>query len=246
LPTIPDYPDYNYTLIIHKPIWRIRRKITLGQGGYIFCEWDSAKKEYPEYQKAFAELEGRVIDKCLKDWSPKTFSKGLTASGEQFGRTTILPALFRGFGQVTATPPVAGTNCLIHWRQYLTASGEQTLLLGRDPGNVLPKDFKVGWVGLMFPNKQQHITEFRWQISDGKYGRINVEEMHGYNKPAVIFEDGFLINEEASFDLHAYIDGPIPVDHEGNMGIYQRVIPLGAAYFKNIDRVLGAPGAVIT
>jgi len=218
----------------------------MGQGGLIFCEADSLRKEFPEYQKAFAELEGRVLDKCMKDWDPKTFSGGLTVSGEEFGRTTILPAQFRGFGQVAATPPVAGTNCLRHWRQYLTTHGEQTLLLGRDPGNVMPKDLKVGWLGLMFPNKQQHITEIRFQISDGKYGRINLEEMHSWNKPAVIFEDGFLINEEAGFDLHAYIEGPIPVDHEGNVGVYQRVIPLGATYFKNVDRVLGTPGGIIT
>ena len=216
----------------------------MGQGSYVLCEWDSVTKKSPEFQKAFAELEGRVIDKCIADWH-KPFG-GLTPTSEEFGRTTILPALFRGFGQVAATPPVAGLNCLIHWRQYLTTRGEQTILLGRDPGNVMPEDFKIGWLGLMFPNKEQNITEFRWQISDGKYGRINVEEMHSYNKPAVVFEDGFLINEKAGFDLHAYIEGPIPVDHEGNVGVYQRVVPLGAAYYANIDRVLGNPGAIIT
>lgn len=216
----------------------------MGQGGYILCEWDSIRKEHPEYQKAFAELEARVISKCVKDW--KLGFGGLTPGADEFGRTTILPALFRGFGQVAATPPVAGTNCLIHWRQYLTAAGHQTLLMGRDAGNVLPEDFKVAWIGLMFPNKQQHITEFRWQISDGKYGRVNVEEILGYNKPALIFEEGFLLNEKASLELYGFVEGPIPVDHEGNEGIYQRMVPLGASYYRYIDRVLGNPGAIIT
>jgi len=208
-------------------------------GSYVLCEWDSIKEQFPEWQKAFAELETRVIAKCDRDWSPKKFG-GLTPGAEEYGRTTIPPALFRGWAAAAPFPQ------MVHWRQRLTSSGELMLIRGMGGGDVIPRDFKVAWMGLMFPNKEQHITELRWQISDGKYGRINVEEMLSYNKPAVIFEDGFLLNEKGSFELWGYVEGPIPVDHEGRENIYQRIVMLGAAYFKTIDRVLGAPGAAIT
>jgi len=81
----------------------------MGQGGFIFCEWDSVKKEYPDFQRAFAELESEVIAKCNADWAPKTFGY-LTPQAGQYGRTSILPALFDGQDGVQ----------LVHWRQNLT------------------------------------------------------------------------------------------------------------------------------
>jgi hypothetical protein len=186
------------------------------------------KKEFPDYQRAFADLEVKVADKCLKDWNkPLGY---LTPTGDECGRTTIIPALFRGWAAAAPYPQLA------HWRQHITATGHQPLLMGMGGGNVIPKDFKVAWMGLMFPNKQMQITEIKWQISDRKYGRINLEEIRNYNKPAIIFEEGFILNEKQSFDLYGYVE-------EAD---YQRIIMLGAAYYKVIDRVLGAPGAAIT
>lgn len=205
-------------------------------GGFVLCEWESAKKEFPEFQKAFAELDTRMVTKCLGDWDPKRFGY-LTPSAEEFGRTTILPALFQDHTGLGVR--------LVHWRQRFTVAGHQLLIAGSGTGYIVPEDFKVAWIGLMFPNKQQHITELKWQIGDSKYGRINIEEIKSYNKPALIFEEGFLINEEQSFDLHGYVEGPIAVDHEGRTGIDQRIVMLGAAYYKQIDKVLGAPGAAL-
>lgn len=203
------------------------------------CEWDSVKKEFPDFQRAFAELEEQALQKCTNDWFPKKTVEeafgGLTPESGQFGRTKILPALLRGFGQVAATPPVAGTNSLIHWRQNLTSTGHQTLLMGVRTGNVIPKDFKVAWIGLMFPNKQMNISELKWNISQGKFIRVNIEELMSYNKPALIFEKGYILNEEEAFELYGYVEHPD----------YQRIIMLGAAYCKIIDKVLGAPGAAI-
>jgi hypothetical protein len=196
----------------------------MGQGGFVFCELDSIKKEFPDFQRAFAELENRVIAKCDADW--KTWA----------GRTTIIPALFRGFGQTASTPPVAGTSALIHFRQYLSSTGQQTLLSGVLVGDVIPEDFKVAWIGLAFPNKQLNISELKWQISDSKYVRVNIEELMSYNKPALIFEKGYILDEKESFQLQGY------VEHAG----YQRITPLGAAYYRVIDRVLGNPGSAIS
>jgi hypothetical protein len=204
-------------------------------GGFIFAEWESVKKEFPDFQKAFAELEAKVIDKCNVDWAPKTCGY-LTPRANQYGRTSILPGAFRGFGQVAATPPVAGTNSLIHWRQNITSTGAQTLLTGVLTGDVIPEDIKIAWIGLAFPNKQLTIRELKWQISDSKFVRVNIEELMGYNKPALVFEEGYILNEKESFQLTGYVE----------QAGYQRIVPLGALYFKTIDRVLGAPGAVIT
>ncbi|MBA7493307.1 hypothetical protein ES702_03865 [subsurface metagenome] len=165
----------------------------------------------------------------------------LTPGAEEFGRTTILPALFApnpptygdaAFGAVAAAgfpvPPA-------YWRQEFTTTGNQIILEGAWAAQAIPEDFKVAWMGLAFPNEQQQISEIRWQLGDKKYPRINIEEIRAYNKPAIIFEEGFILNERQSFELYGYVE---ELD-------YQRIVMLGAAYYKRIDLVLGAPGAAI-
>lgn len=206
----------------------------MGQGSYVFCEWDSVAKEYPNFQRAFANLESLAISKCLGDWDPKTYG-ALTPNSGQFGRTSILPALFDDHNNAQ----------MVHWRQSFTTAGHQTIMTGTRTGNTIPEDFKVAWIGIALPNKQQHLTEIRFQIGDRKYGRIDIEEVKAYNKPVIIFEEGFIIDEETAFDLYGYIEGPIPSDNEFITSIFQRIVLIGAAYYKQIDRVLGNCGAVI-
>jgi len=215
-------------------------------GGYTLCEWDAVAKQAPEFQATFAALENDIIRKTNADWSPRTFGAMLPQS-DQYGRTTILPAAFRGLGMTYSTTPTAGTNFLPHWRQTMTSTGHQTIIMGERNGDLIPEDIKVAWLGLAFPNKQQHITEVRWQIGDRKFGRINLEPMLAYDTPALIFEDGYVLDEETSFHLYAYIDGPIPVIAwpPETDSIYQSVVMLGAMYYKNINKVLGNTGAVL-
>ncbi len=207
----------------------------MGQGGYIFCELDSIEKQVPKYQQVFAQLENDMILKCDSDWH-RSFGF-LTPDAGQYGRTTILPALFNG----------ADAAQMAHWRQTLTSTGHQTLISGTRTGDAIPEDFKIGWLGLAFPNKNQHISEIKMQIGDRKLGRIDLEEMRLYNKPAIVFEEPFTIDEEQSFHLYGYVEGPIPDPLGGpdTPCIYQRIVMLGAAYYKQIDKVLGAPGAAI-
>jgi len=216
-------------------------------GGYVLCEWNEVAKQAPEFQATFAALENDIIRKTNQDWSPRTFGAMLPKS-DQYGRTTILPAAFRGFGMSYSTTPVAGTNFLPHWRQTLTSTGHQTLIMGERNGDIIPEDLKVAWLGLAFPNKQQHITEIRWQIGDRKFGRVNLEQMLAYDTPALIFEDGYVLDEETSFHLYGYIDGPIPAVPwaPDTDSLYQSIVMLGAMYYKNINRVLGNTGAIIT
>ena len=180
-----------------------------------------------------------MIRKLNAEWAPRTCGFMLPKS-DQYGRTTILPSAFHGLA-----------NALLpHWRQTMTSTGHQTLIHGQRTGDIIPEDISIAWLGLAFPNKQQHITEVRWQIGDRKFGRINIEEMRGYNQPAIIFEDGYILDEEAGFHLYGYIEGPLPEPAwesttTTDPHIYQSIVMLGAMYYKNINKVLGNPGTVI-
>lgn len=197
----------------------------MGQGSYVICEWDSVQKAFPRFQEAVANLEGRMIQKCTADWSPKSMGN-MVPSANQYGRTTIMPQLFRG----------QSTAILQTWRQNILAAGNQTIIYGNGTGMVIPEDFKVAWLGLALPNLDQQVTELKYQIGDTKYGRIDVEALRRFNKPAIVFEEGYILNEEESFDVQAYVE---------NAG-WQRIVMLGATYFKIVDRVLGNTGATIT
>ena len=243
-----------------KFIWKKRRVTTIGQGSYILCEWDSVQKDDPRFQRTFAKLETDLIAKCNAEWAPKTMGY-LSPSSGQYGRTTILPSLFDpnpntyngvAFGGTASsanwpTPPA-------YWRQAFSSTGHQTLIQGCRTGEGLPEDWKVGWLGLAFLNKNMHITEIRFQIGDRKYGRINLEQFRIFNKPAIIFEEPFIIDEETSFHLYGYFEGPIPaspfsptltVDGSTTYVAYQRIVMLGEACYKTIDRALGNCGAAM-
>jgi len=193
-------------------------------GGFLFCEYNSIQDDFPEFQQVLANLESKLISETTSKWAPMSFG-GMTPAGGQFGRTTILPPLFNDVNGVQ----------MATWRQNFTSTGHQTIMTGTRAGNTIPEDFNVGWIGLAFPNKEINVTELKWQIGDRKYGRINIEEMKSYNQPALVFEEGFIINEEESFELYAYVE---------NTG-YQRIVPLGFCVYKVINKVLGNPGAAI-
>lgn len=221
----------------------------MGQGSYVICEMDSIRKENSVFQRAMAGLESKMISKCNLEWAPKTFNPKLALSPgtANYGRTTILPALFKDINGAVMDTTGGGGDPNGTWRQLFTPTqiGHQTILTGSKTGNTIAEDFKIAWAGLAFPNKNQHITEIKFQIGDRKYGRINIEEILGYNKPALIFEEGYILDEEESFDLYAYIKGPLPTMHDGYAGIHQRIVMLGAAYYKIVSKVLGVPCTTI-
>lgn len=176
-----------------------------------------------------------MINKSNLDWHPRTFG-GLSLGSNQYGRTTILPELFDDHSGAAMTT----------FRQLFTTAGNQTLMSGVNSGSTIPKDFKIALMGFGFPNHDQHITEIKMQIGDRKYNRIDLEELKNYDAPAIIFEDGYEVNEEEAFDLYGYVEGPIPTALGAYTGLWQRIVPIGAAYFKFYDRVGGTCGAAIT
>lgn len=201
--------------------------------------------EFPNFQNAFKVLENSLLNRCSTDWK-KSFA-GLALNSNTFGNTTILPPLFNDHNgnQMDSTHRslVTGGGT---WRQLFTVAGNQTLMSGAASGHTIPENFKVGLMGFAFPNKNQNITEIKMQIGDRKFGRINIEEIHQYECPALVFEEGYEINEEESFDLYGYVEGPIPIHIGGYTGVWQRIVPLGMAYFKYYDAVGGAPGSAIS
>jgi hypothetical protein len=174
-------------------------------GGYVICEYDEVKEYFPEFNIAMESLHTALIAKAAADWSPKTFG-GMTPRSDQFGETTIIPSLFRNISNTTLTT----------WNQYLTGTGHQTIMSGSNGGNIY-EDYKIGLAGLAFLDKAIRVSEIKMQISDKKLPRVNIEEVMAYNKPAIVFEDGYILDEETGFDLYAYVL---------SIG-YQRIKPIG-------------------
>jgi len=63
------------------------------------------------------------------------------------------------------------------------------------------------------------------EIGSTSFPKLDIEEMHGYEQPALIFEKGYTIPEENHFLLKGFFEA------EG----YQRVIPLGFTIFRRRD-----------
>ena len=162
---------------------------------YVICEYDKVKQEFPEFNSVLEKLRSDLIAKAEADWEPLKYG-GLAPKGEkQFGETTIMPQLFAD---------ITGTR-MTTWNQWFNATGAQTIMTGVGSGGTIPEDYKVGVAGLAFLDKTIRISEFKMQISDRKLPRINIEEAFMYNKPAIIFEEGFILDEETAFELVAYV-----------------------------------------
>ena len=193
-------------------------------------------------------LEQKVLNKCNLDWSPKKFNLASTyGMGEcEYGRTTILPGVFDDhLGVAMATYRQAFTQ-----RSFVANPDQFTLMQGVGTGEVMPENVKVALMGFAFPNKHQHISEIKMQIADRKYGRFNLEEMEIMNKPALIFEEGLILDEEESFHLYAHFKDTPPTQISGFgtapwTTVYQRVVPIGALYYQFYNKVGGNAGTAV-
>ena len=174
---------------------------------YVICEYEKVKANFPEFKATMEGLATQLRAICAADWSPKKFG-GLTPTAGQFGETTILPAMFRD-----QTMTAANAGNMDTWNQTLTLTdaqrvlggAHQTIMTGSGTGGILLEDYKIGLAGLVFLDKAIRISEIKMQISDRKLPRINIEEALAYNKPAIVFENGYIIDEETGFDLYAYV-----------------------------------------
>ena len=162
--------------------------------GFIICEYEEVKKQFPEFREILESTRRALINKAVSDWAPLKYG-GLTPKAGEFGESTIIPSLFKD---------ITGTT-LVTWDQWFNATGAQTILSGAAPGNTIYEDYKVGWVGIAFLDPVVRVSEIRWQIGDKKYPRVNIEECFAYEFPCIVFEEGYILDEETSFELIAYV-----------------------------------------
>lgn len=224
-------------------------------GGYVICEYEKVKQEFPKFQSVLTTLRNQLIAKAEKDWNmpfaghrkiseAATRGISLNAPGPgldvdvdrgEFGETTILPALFNGL--------TAAYQPLPTWHQWLTLTGPEiaaggaskVIIQGAASAGRIYEDYKVGFAGLVFLDKAIRISEIKMQISDKKLPRVNIEEALAYNKPAIVFEEGYILDEEKSFELYANIvtQGP------------QRIKLLGLQLNKIKDKILTNTGVAL-
>jgi len=164
--------------------------------GFVICEYEKVKKTFPQFKAVLDTLESSLVSKALSDWDPLKYG-GITPKAGEFGKTTIMPQLFNGL-QAAYQP-------LTTWYQWFNAIGNQIIMTGAGSGATIVEDFKIGLAGLAFLDKAIRISEIKMQISDKKLPRINIEEAFVYNKPAIVFEDGYILDEETAFDLYAWV-----------------------------------------
>jgi len=163
-------------------------------GGYVLAEYGKIKQEFPEFKRVLDTLRKELIEKAKADWSPLTYG-GLAPKAGEFGITSVMPELFADNAGVRLTT----------WRQTFTSTGAQTIMTGVGSGGIIPEDFKVGLAGIAFLDKVLRVSEIKMQISDKKLPRINIEEAMAYEKPAIVFEEGYILDEEAAFELIGYV-----------------------------------------
>lgn len=164
--------------------------------GYVICEYEKVKEQFPQFKQVMDTLETNLVAKAIADWDPLKYG-GISPKAGEFGKTTVMPELFNGL-QAAYQP-------LITWYQWLNATGHQTIMAGAGTGATIAEDYKIGLVGLAFLDKAIRISEIRMQIGDHKLPRMNIEEAFVYNKPAIVFEDGYILDEETGFDLYAWV-----------------------------------------
>jgi len=162
--------------------------------GYVLCDYSKIKESFPEFKSTMELLKSSMVDKARAEWGPLQFG-GLKPKAGQFGQTTIMPELFAN---------AAGTR-LTTWDNRTTAQGHQLLMQGVNVPNI-PEDYKVGLIGLAFLDKSAKITEIKLDVSDKRLPRLNIEEMHGYDEPTVIFENGYILDEETGFALWGFAE----------------------------------------
>lgn len=214
-------------------------------GDFVICEYEEVKREFPYFRSVMTTLRNTLISKAERKWGltwagrrkiADAALRGITLNAPgpgldvdvdkgEFGETTIIPALFND---------ISGTR-LVTWDQWLTGTGHQTIMTGAATGGTIYEDYMVGLAGLAFLDKAIRISEIKMQVSDKKIPRVNIEEAFAYNKPAVVFEEGFILDEETGFDLYAYVTTQGP----------QRIKLIGLQVNRIKDKLLTNAGAAL-
>ena len=222
-------------------------------GDYVICEYEEVKREFPYFKNIMSTLRNTLIARAERKWGlrfagarkvSEATMRGISLATPgpaldvdvdrgEFGETTIIPALFND---------ISGTR-MTTWHQWLTltpgeiaAGGAQkTLMTGANTGGTIYEDYMIGLAGLAFLDKAIRISEFKMQISDKKLPRVNIEEALAYNKPAIVLEEAYILDEETAFDLYANVTTQGP----------QRIKLIGLQMNRVKDKLLTNTGAAL-
>ena len=201
-------------------------------------EWKKVKTQYPEFQRTMAALEAEAIALARDRWPGFKYvaERALQPMEGEAGRTTILPELFADeAGDVLDSAHTVRTWGVDNFRIKYSSTepaaiaipGWKTILQGGNPANIgiTREDSILALEGFTIPDPSILISKLRMEVGSRRYPKIDVEEMHGYEQPALIFEKGYTIPEENHYLLKGFFEA------DG----YQRVIPLGFTIFRRRD-----------
>ena len=206
--------------------------------GYVMCEWKKVKTAYPEFQRTMAELETEAINLARERWPGFKYvaERAFQPEEGESGRTTILPELFADeAGDVLDSDHSPSTWGVNSFRQYFSSTspapvvipGWKTILQGGNPQQIgiTHEDSIIALAGFVIPDPTLLITKLRMEIGSRRFPKVDIEEMHGYEQPALIFEKGYVVPEESHFLLKGFFEA----------SGYQRVVPLGFVIFRRRD-----------
>lgn len=171
-------------------------------------------------------------------WAPLTFG-GMTPREGQYGRIPILPEEFEdqnadvldanhtetSWGvdsfRILFTDTVPTTVAIPGWKVIYYGSNVTLARATRE-------DIRIAWCGIAFTEKTNPVTKLRWSLGDISYPKFDVEAKDSFNKPALIFEEGFIIPEETYFALEGFFEA----------SGYVRAVPLGFECYRRKDLVI--------
>jgi len=170
---------------------------------YVIADYGNIKETFPEFQATMDALEDVLVQKAMAQWAPLRYG-GLNPQSGEFGKTTIMPELFQ-----TGAFETGVLTTMTNWGDaYIstttqTVPGNNIIMQGNTSGNI-PEDYMCGIVGLAFLEPTSRISEIRMQISDKKLPRMNIQEAWGYKRPCIIWENGYVLDEETGFTLYGF------------------------------------------
>jgi len=202
---------------------------------FVLVEYKKLKTQYPEFQETLAELESEALSMAASRWPGMTYG-GFQPGANQYGRTTILPKVFADeAGDILDKNHVPKTWGVNEFRIYFSSTspanvaipGWKTILQGGNPENIgtTPEDIIIALAGFAIPDPSILFSELRLQIGDKTYVIVDIEEIHMYEQPAIIFEKGYVVPPETFFKLQGFFQA----------SGYQRVVPLGFMLYRRKD-----------
>ena len=205
--------------------------------GYVLIEWKKLKSYFPEFQEMVAMLEQQSLSLCSKVWPGMTYGRFNPLGTTQYGRTTFLPELFMDQNNDVLddahSPTWWGVNS---FKQYFTSTsptavaipGWKQILQGAGAGGITPEDVIMNLIGFAILDESILFSKLRLEIGDIVHVKMDCEEIHMYEQPAIIFEEGYTIPEETYLRLRGFFEA----------SGFQRVVPLGFMLYRRKDTLV--------